>query len=257
MYNNYQYSSSAYAQNTQNFGNFPHFFIILVFAPFIYFIDCLYKIPIIPPYFLNLPRLVLPVPVRREIIKYENNRPDSHYAAQPDLHRKYSDNFMIHFEESESDNLDDYRGIDKPRNQSEFPVSEAYHNAAKPIAEPEEQFPGYSKDPDLKASKKIRDFPGGSADDRFDRDNVSEDGGKPDLSHREEKPIKSGAKATHEYTFQAPELSEDSLKYSRLPQEVIEAAKAYLKALKGKLGKDESKDVLHFFGILKVGLNSF
>lgn len=75
---------------------------------------------------------------------------------------------------------------------------------------------------------------------------------------KEEKPIShANEKTNHAYSFKVPEISDESVREARLPNEVGEAAKAYLRVLRSKLSRDTSKNVAELFQIFKVQNKNF
>ena len=86
-------------------------------------------------------------------------------------------------------------------------------------------------------------------DSRAEGNSLSERGKK----EKEEKPTShSNQKTNHAYSFKVPEISDESVREARLPNEVAEAAKAFLRVLRSKLSRDTSKNMAELFQILKV-----
>ena len=203
--------------------------------------------------------LVLPS-TRREFIKYENNPSDSHYQYNENpLNRKYSDNFMMHFEDSDSSNQE-FQGIEKQAGPgNEMLIVETYHNANTNNMHQSNNNYGQTSDR-LKGTSKIREF---QNDDEKDlQDNEYEDNRTSKRKEKEEKEVKSkpvddNKKKNHNLTFKVKDLMDDAVQGIRAVDEVKEAARIYLKVLRAKLNNDTSKEIFVLFEIFKVNLIFF
>lgn len=69
------------------------------------------------------------MPIRSEIIKYEYNRPN-YYHLTDNTQRKYSDKFIMHFEDSDSEDQE-FIGIEKSNQNPDMLIMDSYQNANK------------------------------------------------------------------------------------------------------------------------------
>lgn len=162
---------------------------------------------------------------------------------------------MVHFEDSDSEN-NQYQPIEKSQPNQEMLIVDTYHNANNSNY----QNPNYNgnQNDNLRKSQdglkvsKIREFENvKEEEEHFDQSNHSD----TYRSNREEKEVRSKPQEVNynqNLTFQVPEIADECVRTSRLPEDVQEAAKAFLRVLRNKLSHDNSKGVLEIFTIVKV-----
>lgn len=66
------------------------------------------------------------MPIRSEFIRYEYDRPN-YYQLTDNSQKQYSDKFIVHFEDSESDNQE-FQGIEKADKGDHMYIEDTYQN---------------------------------------------------------------------------------------------------------------------------------